>query len=77
MPPTKSPPKPKTESAASAALSLFAQNLEEIRRWYRGASDAGREVGHVVMNELVLANVATALDLALKGQRWEKPTYNP
>jgi hypothetical protein len=77
MPPTKSPPKPKTESAASAALSLFAQNLEEIRRWYRSASDSGREMGHVVLNELILTNVSVALEYALKGKRWEKPTHNP
>lgn len=77
MPPTKAPPKPKTDVSSGAALALFAQNLEEIRRWYRGAADAGREMGHVVLNELVLANVSTALELALQGKRWEKPPHNP
>ncbi len=77
MPPKRLPPKPKTESEAGAALALFAQNLEEIRRWYRGASDAGREVGHIVLNELILANVSSALDLALQGKRWEKPANAP
>lgn len=76
MPPTKQPPKPKGE-AAGAALALFAQNLEEIRRWYRGASGVGVEMGHIVLNELILANVSTALALALEGKRWEKPTHNP
>ncbi len=77
MPPVKQPPKPKDAGNASAALVLFAQNLEEIRRWYRGATYAGREMGHVVMNELVLANVAHALDLALQGKRWEAPAHSP
>lgn len=77
MPPTKSPQKPKTEATAADALVLFAQNLEEIRRWYRGATYAGREMGHVVLNELILANVSCALELALQGKRWEAPQTSP
>ena len=77
MPPTKSPKKPSTEREAASALVLFAQNLEEIRRWYRRASDAGREMGHIVLNEMILANVSHALSLALEGKRWEAPKESP
>lgn len=77
MPPIKRSPKPKTKADASHALALFAQNLEEIRRWYRGARDTGREMGHIVLGELMLSNVSCALDLALQGKRWEKPVEGP
>ncbi len=83
MPPTKKTPKPtelpKDSTAPSTAdvFVLFAKNLEEIRRWYRGASDSGHPMGHVVLNEIVLANVSTALQLAMRGKAWEKPVGNP
>lgn len=77
MPPVKTPVKPKDNAGAASALVLFAKNLEEIRRWYRNASGNGRELGHIVMNELILANVSTALDLALQGKQWEAPTHSP
>lgn len=77
MPPTKKVPAPKTEASARDALVLFAQNLEEIRRWYRASAGAGREMGHIVLNELVLTNVSVALDLAMQGKRWERPLHLP
>lgn len=76
MPPAKTPPKPKA-NGAEEALVMFTKNLEEMRRWYRGASYAGREAGHIVMNEMVLANVSTALALALEGKCWSPPADNP
>lgn len=77
-PPTKkSQPKPKDDNAAAAVLVLFAQNLEEMRRWYRGSSTAGHDMGHIVMLELALSHQSTALELALKGKRWESPTPSP
>lgn len=81
MPPTKKLPAPKEskseEPTAGAALVLFAKNLEEIRRWYRGSKDSGQSFGHVVITELLLTHVSTALELAMKGQAWEKPTASP
>jgi hypothetical protein len=77
MPPKKSAPKPATESASAAALVLFAQNMEEIRRWYRGASDPGRDLGHIVISELIVTHVSTALDMALRGERWQCPKQSP
>jgi hypothetical protein len=79
MPAVKPAPKPKDTSAAalSAALVLFSQNLEEIRRWYRGATYAGHQVGHVVMGELILAHVTTALAMALRGEHWSAPDSSP
>lgn len=76
MPPTKEPKQPSAGSA-EAVLTLFAKNLEEIRRWYRGARSPGAEVGHVVMTELVLANVADALSKAIEGKAWEAPAHSP
>lgn len=82
MPPTKDYkplPKPKNakDDSAAIALVLFAKNLEEIRRWYRGASGDGHQFGHLVMNEIVLTNVSAALELALKGEQWSPPPHNP
>lgn len=73
MPPVKTPRKPKDDDSSAAALVIFAQNLEEIRRWYRGATYPGHEVGHVVLQEMVIDKVSTALVLALQGKRWEAP----
>lgn len=77
MPPKKTPPKPKTEQDAAVALVLFAKNLDEILRWYRGATYAGREFGHVVQTELVLSNVTLALSMALEGKSWQAPAHAP
>jgi hypothetical protein len=74
MPTPAKTPKPVVKP--EQALVAFAQNLEEIRRWYRNASAPGHEVGHIVMNELVLSNVSTALDMALQGKRWEAPKHS-
>lgn len=73
-PPVK---KPQTKVNADQALILFAQNLEEMRRWYRSAATPGNEAGVIVVQELVFANVSTALDLALRGERWERPKTPP
>lgn len=77
MPPIKTPAKPKTPDATAAALVLFAKNLEEVRRWYRGATESGRELPHIVMSELILGHVSQALALALQGVSWEPPAHNP
>ena len=77
MPTPAKTPKLKPFITADAALVMFAQNLEEIRRWYRDCRSPGQEVGFVTMNELVLANVSTALSLALQGKRWERPGNSP
>lgn len=75
MPPLKKITAPAV--SAEQSLALFARNLESIRRWYRGATYAGREMGHVVLNELILANVATALSLAMEGKEWVAPMEQP
>lgn len=79
MPPTKTLPKPKNtkDQTAADALVLFAKNLEEIRRWYRGGAGTGHALGHIVMNEIVLTNVSTALEMAMKGEQWNAPAHNP
>jgi len=77
MPPVKKQPKLKDDGEAARALALFAQNLDEVRRWYRAASHPGHEVGHVVMSEIVLTNVSVALEFALRGDRWTSPPDGP
>ncbi len=76
MPPVKQPPKPK-DSKTADEFGLFIVNLEEINRWYRGATYSGREMGHVVMCELIQSNVAHAARLAREGKRWVAPTTLP
>jgi hypothetical protein len=75
MPAVKPAHKPK--DSANASLVLFAQNIEAIRLWYRRTSHPGEHVGHIVMHELVLNNVFHALDLALRGERWQAPEGSP
>lgn len=72
MPPVKTP-KPKPERDATAILVLTTQNLDEMRRWYRGATYPGHEVGHVIAQEMALDKVLTALTYAIEGRRWEAP----
>lgn len=73
MPPKKTPPTPKDGKEAGQALALFAKNIEEVRRWYRGASYSGREIPHVVMSELIFGHISLALSLALEGKSWSPP----
>ncbi len=77
MPPTKTPQRPKDEHGAATALALCAKNLEEIRRWYRGATYAGHDAGHVVMSELILGHVATAMQMGIEGKEWAPPQHSP
>lgn len=61
----------------AAVLLLFFKNLEEIKRWYRRASDSGRDFGHVLLIETTLTHVSEALEKALKGESWSPPEHTP
>lgn len=73
----KTKPAPQKPKEPGGALVLFAQNLESMRLWYRSGAGTGPETGILVVQELVLGNVAYALELALKGERWERPAAPP
>ncbi len=76
MPPTKHP-KQKPDLVQTRINELFAKNLEEIRRWYRGASGPGGELGHHVLTELILGYTLEAFTLALEGKAWNPPRSTP
>lgn len=73
MPPKKTPPTPKDAKEVGQVLVLYAKNLEEVKRWYRGASNPGRDMPHIVLIELMLGHVVLALTLALEGKSWSPP----
>lgn len=72
MPPIRTPPKPKKGDEAQI-LVLFAKNLEEVRRHFRGARTPGNEHGINVVTEHVLSYVSEALSLAMEGKSWGPP----
>jgi hypothetical protein len=75
---TKTPAATVTLSdGARATLTLFYKNLEEVKRWYRGSSDAGRELGHIVLAEMFISHVSRALELAMEGKTWSPPEEHP
>jgi hypothetical protein len=51
-------------------LQLYAQNLDEIRRWFRNSSTPGHERGHVVLGEIFFTLSTEALTCALDGKSW-------
>lgn len=61
---------PITALDCAAVLKLYAQNLDEIRRWHRNASTPGIERGHIVLGEMFFALAVEALTLALDGKSW-------
>lgn len=73
---TASEKKPKIAQKLTT-LELFQRNLAAMRLWYRKAAMPGAEVGVNIIHELVLANVMTALELALEGKEWIAPHSNP
>ena len=58
-------------------LQLYAQNLDEIRRWYRNASTPGIERGHVVLGEMFFSLSTEALTCALEGKSWSAGNREP
>jgi hypothetical protein len=56
---------------------LYAKNLDEVRRWYRNATNAGREMKHIVLCEMIFSHAANALALALQGKQWSPPQHLP
>lgn len=71
------PSAPKPPAKPGEALALAAENVTRIRAWYRRATSSGRDLGHTVMAELVLAHVADALRLACEGKVWIEPDHLP
>lgn len=67
---TKSAPVRPFGLTTDQKLDLMFKNIEAIRVYYRRQSDPGREVGHVVMHELIFANISRAIELALSGNEW-------
>lgn len=71
------PPPPRTPKTApqdaNAALALFAKNLAEVERYHRRQA-TGHELGQHVISSLILADVHTALFLALEGKVWDPPS---
>ena len=70
MPPTIE--RPKAKIAPATVLEIFAKNLAEIERYHR-RQPSGHELGQHVMASLIVADVRTALALALEGNSWEPP----
>jgi hypothetical protein len=57
--------------------TLYAKNVEEVRRWYRNATSAGREVKHIVLCEMIFGHLSKALSMALQGKQWSPPAHLP
>lgn len=70
-------PAPKPARAQSnkptSPTGQFKRNLGLMADWYR-AQDSGPERGLNVVAEIVLRDVAAALDAALAGKDWQPPT---
>lgn len=62
------------EWQASDALTLFQKNLEAMREWYRQQPGRGVDTGHLVLLELCLADVISALSAAMEGKPWQPPS---
>ncbi len=73
MPPTPKPPKPTDPIDPTAVFEIFAKNLAEIERYHRRQS-TGHELGQHVISSLIIADVKTALFLALLGKTWDPPS---
>lgn len=65
--------KPAQGVDALKVLSLFYQNLENMRAWYKAARHPGIEVMSNVISESVIADTGVALEYALRGQIWTAP----
>lgn len=58
-------------------LELMFRNVEAMRLFYRKQKDPGREVGHVVMHELIFSNLSRAMELALSEKEWTENEVEP
>lgn len=54
-------------------LPLFQKNLEAMREYYRLKPGRGVEMGHLVLLELCITDVLSALTAAMEGKPWEPP----
>lgn len=77
-------PEPANKAAAAKlapepadVLKLYAQSLDEIRRWFRNSSTPGIERGHIVLGEMFFTYSVEALSLALEGKSWSPGNRQP
>lgn len=73
MPPVKSMPTEQPNTPKQTVADRLLVNMRLIREWYRSQPHSGREIGHIVMLELVAADVVSALELAIEGKTWQPP----
>jgi hypothetical protein len=73
MPSVKTAPKPKQDAPMNACIVLAIQNMDAMAGWCRRSRHPGNEVGHIVMQEIALANLVHAWTLAIEGKRWQPP----
>lgn len=72
QPPT--PPKAsKKKPTPEQVLALFHSNLQAVREWYRAEPNTGQTLGHIMLLEMALADVASALEHAMRGENWVHP----
>jgi hypothetical protein len=75
--PSPTPPAPskapKKKPTPEQVLALFHSNLQAVRAWYGAEKSPGREIGHIMLLELALADVGTALEYAMRGENWVHP----
>ncbi len=67
------PPAPKAPEtpAIPAWATLYRENLEAIRVFYRRSETAGQELGHFILLEMAAADSISALDAAIAGKKWQ------
>ena len=68
---------PTTAKTAEETLALFFENIARQRAWYRRQKHPGQEMGHIVLGEMMLSLVETAMECAMAGKRWEEPAESP
>lgn len=52
-------------------ITLFRDNLNAMRQYYRNEKFSGQNLGHNVVLEMAIADVSKALEAAIEGKPWK------
>ncbi|MBS0328239.1 MAG: hypothetical protein JSR30_00170 [Proteobacteria bacterium] len=64
-------PKKTKKPSAEEVLALLLENCNRIREWYRKQPGTGQPINHHTAGELNMGDMASALEAAMAGRRWE------